>query len=412
MKNKFKRFLKVLGPGLITGSADDDPSGIATYSLAGAQFGYGLLWTALITFPLMVAVQETCARIGVITKKGLAEVIKENYPKPLLLVSCSLLLVANIFNIGADISGMAAAIRLLFPINEFFASLGITAIMVIIIIKLPYRQIKAVFKWLCLALFAYILTFFLVNHDFQEIILRTFVPNFSSFLDSKYLLLLVAVFGTTISPYLFFWQASEEAEEEKLHPKGPIVKELSDEKTDTILGMGFSNIVTYFIIATTAATLFSAGLTNINTAADAAQALRPLAGDFAFLLFAVGIIGTGMLAIPILAGSAAYALAEVFGFPEGLNKSFHRAKAFYLIIILATLIGFLLNLIGLSPIKYLFYSAVLNGLIAPILIAVILLIGNNKKIMGENTNGWVVNLLSVITLIIMSLAGTSIFLLN
>lgn len=406
---KLKKFLGRLGPGLVTGAADDDPSGIATYAIAGAQFGFQLLWTAWLTFPLMTAVQEMCARIGLVARTGLASVIKTNYPRPLLWVATALILIANIFNIGADLSGMAAAAKLLFPTNELATSLLLALIMVVLMIRLPYRKIAAAFKWLTLALFAYVATFLVVRPGARELLVATFWPNFKLFLQPAYLLTLVGVFGTTISPYLFFWQASEEAEEEKLNHRIVTKNELKSEEEDTASGMFYSNIITYFIIATTGATLFRAGINNIGTAAEAAMALRPLAGDFAFLLFAVGIIGTGILAIPVLAGSAAYAVAETFSFTEGLNKAFHRAKAFYGVIAVATFLGFLLNLIGLSPIKYLFYSAVLNGLVAPILIAVILLIANNKKIMGAYTNNWLSNGLSIITLLIMSAAAIAIF---
>ncbi len=407
--HKIKTFFKNLGPGIITGAADDDPSGIATYAIAGAQFGYQLLWTAWLTFPLMTAVQEMCARIGLVAKTGLARVIKTNYPRPLLWVAMALVLTANIFNIGADLSGMAAAAKLLFPSNELATSLLMAIIMVVLMVRLPYRKIAAIFKWLTLALFSYIATFLVIRPEARALLTATFLPNLHLVWQPAYLLTLVAVFGTTISPYLFFWQASEEAEEQTLHHRIVTKNELKSETEDTVSGMFFSNIVTYFIIAATGATLFQAGVNNIGTAAEAAMALRPLAGDLAYLLFAVGIIGTGILAIPVLAGSAAYAVAETFNFTEGLNKSFHRAKAFYGVIVVATLLGFLLNLVGLSPIKYLFYSAVLNGLVAPILIAVILLIANNKKIMGAYTNRPLSNILSLITLIIMSLAAVAIF---
>lgn len=404
--NKIKRFLKRLGPGLITGAADDDPAGIATYALAGAKFGYGLLWTALISFPLMTAVQEICGRIGLVTKKGLAEVVKENYPRPVLLVVSCLLLVANVFNIGADLAGMAAAIKLLVPINELVISFAVAVALIILTIKLTYPQITLVFKWLTVALFTYVVTFFLTHQQWNEIARGTFLPSLG---NKDYLLLILAIFGTTISPYLFFWQASEEAEEEKLKHHIVIKNELKGEQEDTISGMLFSNLIMYFIIATTAATLFRAGITNISSAAEAASALRPLAGDFAALFFTLGIVGTGILTIPILAGSAAYALSETLGIKEGLNKPFRKARGFYLVIALSVVLGFLLNLIGLNPFKYLFYSAVLNGLISPILIAVILLIANNKKIMGQYTNGLTSNLLSLITLVLMSLSAVAIF---
>lgn len=409
MKEKLRKFFKTLGPGLITGAADDDPSGIATYSVAGAQFGNNLLWVAWLTFPLMTAVQEICARIGLVTKTGLAGVIKANYPRPLLFLVSFLLLFANIFNIGADISGMAAAIRLLLPVNELILGFVVAVILVIVMICLPYRKIASIFKWLTLVLFAYIITFFIIKPDYAAILKQTFLPDFSLFKNPVYLLTLVGVLGTTISPYLFFWQASEEVEEQKINHRVVTKNELKIEQKDTTVGMFFSNITTFFIIATTSATLFKAGITNISSASDAALALRPLAGDLSFLLFALGIIGVGVLGIPVLAGSAAYVVAETFGFTEGLNKSFHRAKAFYGVIAIATILGFFLNLLGLNPIQYLLYAAVLNGIVAPILIAVILFVANNKKIMGIYTNNRLTNLLAVIALVLMSVSALAMF---
>lgn len=407
MLKKIKAALSKLGPGLITGAADDDPSGIATYSLAGSQFGYGTLWTALFSFPLMVAIQETCGRIGLVTKKGLAEITKEHYPRPVVILISTILFAANTFNIGANLSGMSAAAKLLIPLPDLIISLFIALAMVFLIIRLEYDKIVTVFKWLTLALFAYIATFFLTHPNLTEIIKATVLPSFS--FNKEYLLMLVAIFGTSISPYLFFWQTSEEAEGEKLANKSVSRYSLRIEKQDTIVGMFFSQIVMFFIIATTAGTLFTAGINNINTAAEAALALKPLAGDFAFILFAAGIIGTGILAIPVLAGSAGYALAETFGFHLGLNKTFKQAKGFYIIIALSTLLGFALNLLGISPMKYLFYSAVLNGIVSPIMIVLLLLIANNEKIMGRYRNGWLVNFLTVVTLIVMSVGAVAIF---
>ncbi len=407
---KIRRFLRRLGPGLITGAADDDPSGIATYSLAGAQFGYQALWTAWLTFPLMAVIQETCARIGLVNRKGLAGVIKEYYPKPLLYFITLLLVAANIFNIGADLSGMAAAVKLLLPVDELLVGFIIAVVAIFLIIQLPYRRIAAVFKWLTLALFAYILTYFLTGADFVKALQSTFLPDLNLFNQNSYLLTLVAIFGTTISPYLFFWQASEEAEEEILHHRLVTKNELKHEREDTVFGMFFSNLVAYFVIATCGATLFKAGATGIQSASQAATALRPLAGDLSFLLFAVGIIGTGVLAIPVLAGSAAYAVSEAFGLAEGLNKPFRKAKAFYLIIILATLLGFVLNLAGINPIKYLFYSAVLNGLVAPVIIILLIIIANNRRIMGNYVNNRLSNLLSAFTLLLMTVAVLGIIL--
>lgn len=408
--NKIKKFLKNLGPGVITGAADDDPAGIATYSLAGAQFGYQTLWTALLSFPLMAAVQETCGRIGLVTRKGLAQVTKENFPRPVVFIISLLLFAANTFNIGADLAGMGAAVRLLIPLPELLVGLVLAVVMVFLIIKLEYDRIVQVFKWLTLALFAYIITFFLVKQNFGEIWKGTFLPTFS--LDRNYILMLLALFGTSISPYLFFWQTSEEAETEKLEKEKVTRHSLRIEGEDTISGMFVSQLVMFFIISTAAATLFSAGINNIGTAAQAAEALAPLAGPYAFWFFAAGIIGTGILAIPVLAGSAGYALAETFGFHEGLNKKFKQAPGFYIIIALSTLLGLGLNLLGISPIKYLFYSAVLNGLIAPIMIVLLLLIANNKKIMGNYRNGWLSNVLTIFTFLVMSIGAVAIFVIH
>lgn len=410
MIEKIRGFFKKLGPGIITGAADDDPSGIATYSVAGASFGYGLLWTALFTFPLMAAVQETCGRIGLVTKRGLAEVTKENFPKPVVFFISFVLFAANTFNIGADIAGMTAAVRLLVPLPEIIVGLVLSVVSVILIVKLKYDRIVTVFKWLTVALFAYVITFFLVKQNFGEILKNTVIPTIT--FNKDYLLTVLAIFGTTISPYLFFWQTSDEAQNEKLEHKNVSRYSLRVEREDTIAGMFISNLVMFFIIATVASTLFSVGIHNIGTAAEAAQALRPLAGDAAFLLFAVGIVGTGMLAIPVLAGSAGYALSETFGFHEGLNKSFKQATGFYVVIGVSLLLGFGLNLLGISPMKYLFYSAVLNGMVSPVMIGLLLLIANNKKIMGSYVNGWVTNLLTIIALLIMTVGALAIFVIH
>ena len=408
---KFSRMkLSRLGPGIITGAADDDPSGIATYSQAGAGFGLNFLWTAWVTFPLMAAVQETCARIGLVTRMGLAKIIKANYPRPVLYSTVCLLFIANVFNIGADISAIAAAVGLIVPINSYLIELIATLGIVISIIYLPYQKIAGIFKWLALVLLAYVITFFVVRVDYGKVLTAALLPDFSAVFTPNYLLVLMGVLGTTISPYLFFWEASEETEELKSNHRTVGSRTLVAEKEDTIIGMLYSNLVTFFIIAVTGSVLYSAGVTNITTAAEAATALRPLAGDFAYVLFAIGIIGTGMLAIHILAGSAGYAVSETFGFSEGLNKKFNQAKSFYAVIIISVVLGFLLTFLGIPPMKYLLYSAVLNGLISPILIVIILLIANNKKIMGERVNGTIENLLVIATLILMTVCAVSLLL--
>ncbi len=406
---KIKRFFSRLGPGLITGAADDDPAGIATYSLAGARFGYGLLWTAVVSFPLMTVIQETCGRIGLVTRKGLAGVIKTHYPRPILVLTTTLLFVANTFNVGADLSGMAAAVGLLLPVNQILISFVIVAGLTVLVIRLPYPTLATIFKWLTLALFSYLVTFLVLRPEFLETLKETILPDLTQLATKDYLMLVLAIFGTTISPYLFFWQTSEEAEEEKTEHRRAGWRDIKREQIDTVTGMFFSNLIMYFIIATTAATLFSAGVKEIGTAAEAAAALRPMAGDAAFILFALGIIGTGVLAVPVLAGSAAYAVAETIGVPEGLSKSFPRAKGFYAVIIISMALGFGLNFIGLSPITYLFYSGVLNGLIAPIMIGLLLLVANNKKIMGNYTNNLLTNTLTIVTLVIMTGAAIAIF---
>lgn len=409
MKN-IKRFFAKLGPGIITGASDDDPSGIATYSIAGAEAGYATLWTALLTFPIMSAIQEMCARIGLVTGKGLAGVIGEHYPKAILYPVAFLAVGAITLNIGADISGMAESAHLVIPVHPTFLALSATIIILFLLINFSYRQIAASLKWLTFALFAYILTGFVTKQDWVAILLNTFIPTIK--FDSRFLALIVAILGTTISPYLFFWQTSEEVEEEqekgKINPgrKIQIVTkhELKGMREDVTLGMLFSNIVMFFIIATTASTLATGGFHEIQTAAQAATALKPFAGDAAFLLFAIGIVGTGMLAIPVLAGAAGYVVSETFGWQEGLSKKFHEAKSFYIVIVVSTALGFLINLLGFNPFKLLFYTAIIYGMISPILIVLILHIANKKEIMGTRKNGLVSNLLGGLALILMTLA--------
>lgn len=407
---KFKKLLKKLGPGVITGASDDDPSGIATYSLAGASQGYSLLWTAFLTFPLMATIQEMCARIGLVTQRGLTANIKKHYKSKILLYAISLIIViATSFNIGADLAGMSASLNLLIPINPLLANLLIAIIIILLLVYFPYKFIVNKLKWLTFTLFAYIAAALVTKQDWAQIILRAFVPQFN--LSSDYLVFIVAILGTTISPYLFFWQASEEVEEvkekEKLKHKNIIVTkhELKVAKEDVEIGMGFSNIVMFAIIATTASTLFAAGINNIETADQAAKALEPIAGRASSLLFTLGIVGTGLLAIPILAGSAGYAVSEIFGWREGLAYKFRQAQSFYGVIIFATLLGFIITLIGISPFKALFYTGVMYGLISPILILFILLIANNKKIMGKYTNTLITNILGTITLLVMVAAA-------
>ena len=409
--NVFKKFWKNLGPGLVTGSSDDDPSGIATYSQAGAQFGLGTLWAALLTFPMMAAVQEMCGRIGLVTQKGLTGTLKAHYSKPVLYGVVLLSFPAIILNIGANIAGMGAVGNLLFPsIDANFFSVSFTMILLVLIIYLPYEKIASVLKYLCLVLLFYIIVPFLYKQDIKAILKSTFLPEIQ--FNKEYLAMLVAILGTTISPYLFFWQATMSIEDLK-HRKQKLVvnkKVIAAMRQDIDTGMLFSNIVMYFIILTTGTVLFNAGIHQIDTVEDAAKALKPLAGDAAYILFALGIIGTGFLAIPVLSGALSYMITEIFNWENGLDKKFHEAKAFYSIITLSLILGLGINYLGISPINALIYSAILYGLTAPVLIAVILHISNNKKIMGRYKNGLWSNVLGLLAFVLMLLAAVGLFL--
>ena len=403
---KLLRFWKLLGPGLVTGASDDDPSGIATYSQAGATHGLATLWTALLTFPLMAAIQEMCARIGLVTSHGLAGTLKRNYSKPVLYLMLLFSFPAIVMNIGADIAGMGAVGNLLFPaIPATYFSIAFTFLLLVLIIFLPYQKIASVLKYLCVFLLVYLIVPFLYKQDWLAVLQATFIPTVK--LDKSFIAILVAILGTTISPYLFFWQATMEAEDKKQRKKHLLVNKrvIHEMKQDVDFGMLFSNIVMFFIILTAGTVLFNGGIHRIDTVEQAAQALKPLAGNAAYLLFAVGVIGTGLLAIPVLSGSLSYIVAETFGWKEGLNKKFHQAKAFYIIIAVSLLLGLSLNYIGISPIKALIYSAILYGLTAPVLIAIILHIANNKKIMGKYTNGKISNILGLAALLLMTAAA-------
>src|SRR3989344_3748553 len=413
---KIKKIFKMLGPGFITGASDDDPSGIATYSQTGAVFGFVQVWTAIFSFPLMAAVQEMCGRIGLVTGKGLAGVIKIYYPKEVLYFTVFLLLVANTINIGADLGAMAASAQLIFGFPFIFWLIGMVVLTLVLEIFVSYKTYSKYLKYLAFVLLSYIITAFIVKLDWKEVFASTLVPHIE--FNKIYILNIVAILGTTISPYLFFWQADEEVEEEisqgKLRRMGagqPRITpaDISKLRVDTLIGMFFSNIVMWFIIITTGATLFSNKIYQIKNASDAALALKPLAGDYAFLLFALGIIGTGLLVLPILAGSASYAVSEAFGWQEGLSRKFKTAHCFYGVIIIATLVGLLINFIGIDPIIMLYYTAVINGIIAPPLLIMILLIANNKKIMGERTNSKSLNILGITTILVMSAASILLF---
>jgi NRAMP (natural resistance-associated macrophage protein)-like metal ion transporter len=391
---KIKKFLKILGPGFITGAADDDPSGIGTYSQTGAQFGYSQLWTALFSFPFMAVVQEMCGRIGLVTGHGLSNVIRTNYSKKVLFGCVGLLFFANTVNIGADLGAIAATGQLLLGIPFIAWLLAITTVTLLLQIFVPYPSYARYLKYMGLSLFAYIIVAFIVKQPWQHIGMKTIVPRIT--LSKVYLLNIVAILGTTISPYLFFWEADQEAEEDyaqhrvKQYGKG-IPKIVSGDvkamQIDNLIGMLFSNVVMFFIIVTAASTLGAHGIKSITTANQAAEALRPLAGNFTYLLFATGIIGVGLLAVPILAGSASYALMEALGWKAGLGLKFKQAHAFYITIALATLLGGLLNFVGIKPFQMLYYTAILNGVIAPPLMFMLMRIANDKTIMGKYTNG-------------------------
>jgi NRAMP (natural resistance-associated macrophage protein)-like metal ion transporter len=409
MKNTSKifiRFWKTLGPGLVTGASDDDPSGIATYSQAGAAYGLTTLWTALITFPLMASIQEMCARIGLVTSHGLAGTLKSNYSKPILYLMLLFSFPAIVMNIGADIAGMGAVGNLLFPsVKATYFSIVFTVLLLVLIIYLPYQKIALVLKYLCLVLLVYLIVPFLYKQDWVAVLKAAFIPTIK--FDKNFISILVAILGTTISPYLFFWQATMEVEGKKNKKKLLVVNKriIHEMHQDVNFGMLFSNLVMFFIILTAGSVLFNGNIHQIETVEQAAQALKPLAGNAAYILFTVGIIGTGLLAIPVLSGSLSYLITESFGWKEGLDKKFYQAKAFYLIIAISLILGLLLNYIGISPIKALIYSAILYGLTAPVLIAIILHISNNKKIMGKNTNGKISNILGFVALILMTFAA-------
>lgn len=396
--HKIKRFFKILGPGLITGAADDDPSGIATYSQTGAQFGYGQLWTAIFMLPFQTAVQEACARIGAVNGKGLVAVIKDHYSKKIVYAVCILVLIANTINIGADLGAMAAATQLLIPANFAVLCIGFTVLILALEILTSYKVYANILKWLALALISYPLTVFLVQQPWATVLKSTFIPHFE--FSFGFLFIITGVLGTTISPYMFFWQASEEVEEEKEKNirklNGlPIISAtfMRNLRWDTFLGMFVSELVTWSIILVAATVLNQNGVIDIKTSADAARALEPLvrtfpnAGYLAKLLFSVGIIGLGLLSIPVLSGSASYAISEAMNWKEGFNLKFKKAHGFYGVIIAATLVGLLINFIGIDPVKALVYTAVINGIVAVPLLFLIAKIAQDEQIMGEHKSG-------------------------
>lgn len=414
--NVVRRFFSALGPGVIAGAADDDPSGIATYSIVGAQLGTSLLRTAFITWPLMAAVQFMCARIGMVTGMGLGDALRRKGPRSLLFVGALALLTANTINVGADLSGMADAAEMLTGINSHVCVVMFGIAIAFATIRFRYHQIAGVMKWLALTLFAYVITAFVTSPDWSTVLHDTFVPSLPR--DRNGWQSLVAILGTTISPYLFFWQSSQEVEEEKAMGRRMLVnrlgatrRELGLRELDVGVGTLFSNIVMYFIILTTAFTLHRHGITNIETSRQAAEALRPLAGTFASILYTLGLIGVGTLAIPTLTGSAAYALAETFSWQEGLDEPFRGAIPFYAIVSFSTLLGIDLDLLNINPLKALFYTAVINGVLAPFLLVGILVAASDQKLMQGQPSSWLSRIIVGLTTIAMFAAAAAMFIL-
>ncbi len=408
---RLSEFLEDLGPGLITGAADDDPSGISTYSVAGASYGYATLWTALLSFPLMAAIQLMCARLGMVTGCGLATVIRTRYPRWVLWLACTLVVVANVFNIGADLGGMADAMQMMTGIRSYVWTPFFGALILVLLLRTSYRQMARIFKWLTLVLFAYIAAAFLSHPNWEDVLRATFIPHIEW--SRNYLSVLVGILGTTISPYLFFWQAAQEVEEDRDHGKATVAqrrgatnKELRGANRDVITGMLLSNVVMYFLILTTGATLNAHGQKQIETAKQAAEALRPLAGQGAYWLFTLGIIGTGMLAVPVLAGSCAYAIAEGARWRDAsLNLKPRVASKFYAVLAVSVVIGLAFDFVGLNAVKMLFWSAILNGLLAPPLVIMVVLLTSDRKVMGDRINSPRMKALGWACAIVMSVAA-------
>jgi NRAMP (natural resistance-associated macrophage protein)-like metal ion transporter len=411
-----RRFFSKLGPGIITGAADDDPSGISTYSVTGAAFGYAQLWTALFSFPLMVAVQLMCARLGIVTGRGLASVIRRHYSRKILWGACTILVIANTVNIGADLGGMAEVTEMVTGVRATYWEPLYAGLIISLLLWSSYKHIARIFKWLTLVLFSYILAAFLSKPDWGQVAMATFIPHMKW--SSQFFATFVGILGTTISPYLFFWQAAEEVEEEKAQGRQRVSQrrsateeELRDCQTDVMSGMFISNLAMYFIILTTATTLHAHGQTDIETARQAAEALRPLAGAGAYWLFTLGIIGTGMLGVPVLAGSAAYAISEAARWEGSLEDRPRTAWKFYGVMVAAMILGLALNYAGFSAVRMLFWSAVLNGVLAPPLIVLVVLLTSNRKIMGNRVNPPLLKLLGWLAAIVMTIATAAMFLL-
>ncbi len=412
--NILRRFLNRLGPGLITGASDDDPSGIATYTQAGASLGFATLWTAVLTLPLMIVVQHTCAKVGMCSGRGLAAVLREYYSKWLLYPAVLGLLIANTINVGSDLSAIAAAINIFVPVPIWLLVIPIAVGIIVLEIWGSYQLIVRVFKWLTITLFAYIVSSFMARPDWPQVLRATIIPNIT--FDSGYITTIVAILGTTISPYLFFWQASQEVEEEYCMGRtglrqrmGATAAEMRKEVFDTVTGMVFCNVVFYFVILAAASTLHVNGRTDVQSAAEAAEALRPVAGDLATTLFAIGLIGSGLLAVPVLAGSAAYAVSETFGWRGHLDDKPKQAPKFYGVLAASTLIGVAIDLVNINPMSALFWTAVINGVVAPPLLVTVIVVANNKKVMQHRTNGVWANILCGIAALLMFTAAIAMF---
>lgn len=409
--HRLRHWSKVLGPGFVTGASDDDPSGIATYSQTGAQFGYTQLWTMILTIPLMTGIQEMCGRIGLVTGKGIAGVIRKHYNPTMLWMVIALLVAANTVNLSANLGAMAAAIQLLFPVSYKLTLLAVTAGSILLVVLIPYKTYANLLKYLTLSLFAYVIATFSIRQDWMEVFRHAILPQIE--ISSTYWLNIVAILGTTISPYLFFWQANQEVEEEvsqkKLRSMGIgkpriTIRDIRHLRVDTTVGMIFSNLIALFIMITTASTLHQEGITTITSAPEAAAALKPFAGEFASILFTLGIVGTGLLSIPVLAGSIAYALAEAFRQKEGLYRPLAKARFFYGAIIIATVIGMIINFLHVEPFRLLYYAAIFNGLCTPPLLIMIVLIANNREIMGRHANSSWSNLGAIVLTVLMTAA--------
>jgi NRAMP (natural resistance-associated macrophage protein)-like metal ion transporter len=413
-KGPLRKFFSILGPGLVTGAADDDPSGIVTYSIAGAQLGTSMLWTALLTFPLMAAVQMMCARVGMVTGSGLAISLRKKMPHWVLVVVGLALFIANTVNIGADLSGMGDVATLLSGIHSSFFVVGFGIVIILVTIWFKYNSIASILKWLALSLFAYVITAFIVHPNWPQVLKATFLPSWPT--SHAQWSTLVAILGTTISPYLFFWQTSQEVEVEKARGqktvesrRGADPNELKERALDVTAGAFFSNLIMYFIILTTALTLHQNGITKLDSSKDAVQALAPLAGHFASLLYAVGLIGVGLLAIPTLAGSAAYVFVETFGFPQGLDEKLFEARAFYGILVLSIVLGMALTFTSIKPMDALFWSAVINGIVAPFVLVGILLVACDNVLMQDQRSSLLARITVGVVTVAMFGAAIAIF---